>query len=286
LRYPLTKTVTLLVTVAILLVALGGGFSYLGYNNSLQALTVTKTIPYSTTTHTLTFASTTSEWTVVTAKTETRISGPTVTVNPHLYAGCAVWVGYPLDAPGAWHVSYTSDAPIDFWLDNEEDWWNLLIQYDKNPPSSCAYPPPSGLIVSKLDSTSYEFFTDALPAGRYAFVFRTRGGADVRLSFVIEAVYATRLMELQRHTVYSFSQEVLTLASRSTVKSPAELGSMFFAGFAILVAGIALTTVVAAAKTMSAPSVASTELCRQCGARIPRGSKFCDKCGTAALRDQ
>lgn len=183
-------------------------------------------------------------------------------------------------------MSYTSDAPIDFWLDNEGDWWNLLTQYDKNPPSSCAYPPPSGLIVSKLDSSSYEFVTDTLPAGRYAFVFRTHGGADVRLSFVIEAIYAARLTELQRHTVYSFSQEVLTLTSRRTVTSPAGLGSMFFAGLVILVAGIALTSSVAAAKTMSAPSVASAESCRQCGARIPRGSKFCDRCGTAALRDE
>jgi hypothetical protein len=252
LRSSPTKTGTLLVTLAILLVALGGGFSYLGYNDSLQALTVTKTIPYSTTTRTLTFASTTSEWIVVTAKTETRISGPTVTVNPPLYAGCAVWVGYPLDAPGAWHVSYSSDVPIDFWLDNEEHWWNLVTQYDKNPPSSCSYALPAGLIVSKLDSTSYEFVTDTLPVGRYAFVFRTHGGADVKLSFVVEAVYRTRLMELQPHTVYSFSQEVVTLTSRSIVTSPAGLGSMFFAGFVILVAGIALTTAVALTNSGSA----------------------------------
>jgi len=275
--YP-TKTGTLLVTLAILLIALGGGFSYLGYNESLQALTVTNTVPYRTTTHTLTFASTTSQWTVVTAVTETRISGATLTVNPPLYAGCAVWVGYPLDAPGAWHVSYTSDAPIDFWLDNEEDWWNLVIQYDKNPPSSCTYPPPSGLIVSKLDSTSYEFVTDTVPAGRYAFVFRSHGGIDVRLAFVVEAVYATRLMELQAHTVYSFSQEALTLTSLSIVTSPARLGSMFFAGFAILVAGIGLTTAVAAVRTMTSKTPA--ESCLQCGARISRRSKFCDKCGT------
>jgi len=176
-------------------------------------------------------------------------------------------------------VSYSSDVPIDFWLDNEEHWWNLVTQYDKNPPSSCSYALPADLIVSKLDSTSYEFVTDTLPAGRYALVFRTHGGADVRLSFVVEAVYATRLMELQPHTVYSFSQEAVTLTSRSIVTSPAKLGSMFFAGFVILVAGIALTTAVAAVKTMTSRTPVSARSCRQCGATIDHRSEFCDKCG-------
>jgi ribosomal protein L40E len=53
---------------------------------------------------------------------------------------------------------------------------------------------------------------------------------------------------------------------------------MFFAGFAILVAGIGLTTAVAAVRTMT--SKTPVESCLQCGARISRRSKFCDKCGT------
>jgi ribosomal protein L40E len=107
------------------------------------------------------------------------------------------------------------------------------------------------------------------------------------IEYDVDLIYQSDFTMEMGYTATSLTQQILFPTQSVRVNSyPAGLGPVFFAGFAILVTGIALTTVVAAAKTMSAPSVASTELCRQCGARIPRGSKFCDKCGTAALRNQ
>ena len=107
------------------------------------------------------------------------------------------------------------------------------------------------------------------------------------IEYDIDLIYQSDFTMEMGYTAISSTQEILFPTRSVRVNSyPAGFGPLFFAGFAVLVTGIALTTVVAAVKTMAAPNIASAESCRQCGARIPRGSKFCDKCGTAAIRNQ
>ena len=184
------------------------------------------------------------------------------------------------------HVSYTSDAPVDFWMIETAPPYDAFQIFGCRPPQS-----GSGIVAAQLGSTSHEF--EAIMTSGYWYHLGwlpSHGEGPVMVEYDLELLYQrlnNGFTTEVRYTTISSTQETVFPTQNVRVSSYlAGLGPVFFAGFAVLVAGIALTTVVAAMKTISAPSVAPAESCRQCGARIPRGSKFCGKCGTAALRDQ
>ena len=269
----------MLVTLAILLVTVGGALSYSGYGESLRVLTTTDTESF-TITYTRISVTTSTIWSVVrTGSSDTFHFG-----RHEIYGPCPGYEmrgPYPIDV--LVHVSYSSDAPVDFWMIEAPPYKDPFQIFGCRPPESG----PS-ILVSRLGSTSHEFTRNMSPNHWYHFGWvPSHGDGPVMIEYDIDLTYQSAFTMEMGYTAISSTQQILFPTQSVRVSSyPAGLGPVFFAGFTILVAGIALTTVVAAVKIMAAPNVVSARPCRQCGAKIPRGSKFCDKCGTAVPHDE
>lgn len=270
---------TLLVALALLSVVVGGALSYSGYGESLHVLTTTNTESF-TITYTRISVTTSTIWSVV----RTGSSDTFHMYRHEIYGPCPAYRSLgPYSGDVLVHVSYSSDASVDFWMIEALPYKDPFQIFGCRPPES-----GPGILVSRLGSTSHEFTRNMSPNHWYHFGWvPSHGDGPVMIEYDIDLTYQSAFTMEMGYTAISSTQQILFPTQSVRVSSyPAGLGPVFFAGFAILVAGIALTSAVAAVKTMSAPSVAPAESCRQCGARIPRGSKFCGKCGTAGLRDQ
>jgi hypothetical protein len=299
------KIGSLLVALAVILVVVGAGLSYSGYNESLRVSTQSFT---STSTRTIT-STETHEY----VSTETHVS--TTTSNESILdetfdvqswgAYFCYWHYYnvPIDA-GQVHVSYNSSAgAVDFWLLDEKG----FARY--NSTQYCGDLYKVGSIAHQFGSSTYKADVTIPSSGTYYVVFLNRSvnKSTIMVKIDYSVPKETVVTETEEHTYthYSTQQsplmtEVVTLSTQH-----GELGVPFYGGIGlVIVAVILLVFSVVTRKPSPAPTrlpspgpaelappppaaaqapqstlITETKLCRFCGANIRPDSKYCEECG-------
>jgi hypothetical protein len=293
------KTGSALVILAVVLAVFGAGLSYSGYNESLQALTLTSTRSF-TVTSTKTIASTSTESIVMTtSSTNWLLEGEVIDLPAAGQHYCGYW-GYrslSLDA-GQVHVSYSTDrTPVDFWMLAQGDFtrWNNT--------RTCEEALSFHGLAHKLGSNAYDLTVKVPSSGEYYFVFLNEDryrAAEITLN-ADAGIQQREFTVTTEHTAYSTQQTVFPTQTVTSSEQPAGFGLLFYSGIAlIVVAGVILTVsktratasapprapsvtqVAPAAQAVSpAPSVQTAgKFCINCGARLPEHATFCNKCGS------
>lgn len=303
------KASILLPTLAIVVVIIGSGLSYFGYNESLQSVTVTST---KSVTHTSTriVASTTTESTVyLTSSTAWIVQEEVIDIEGiGAFGGqqktCWVYdsVQSTLDV-GPMHVSYSSEGGnVDFWMLSKGQW----DQWD-DVAATCGSVHSVEATVMRSSSKAYEFSKDIKSAGDYYFVFLNRNIGSVSVTLNVDAgVKHTEMTETSEHTSYSTIESPFVTETVKLESHPAGLGVIFYFGIPVAVAGIGLVIFplsrrrgplgsqtirpgapVAPSVAQPTPSVARApppagfagKFCINCGVPLPAHATFCSKCG-------
>jgi hypothetical protein len=232
----------LLFALAIVLVVVGAGLSYSGYNKSLRVSTQSFTI---TSTQTIT-STETHEYT----STETYLSTTTgsesildETFNLQSWGAyfChSQYYNVAIDA-GKVHVSYSSSAgAVDFWLLDEKGF------ADYNSTKYCEDLHKVGSIFQQFGSSIYEADVTIPSSGTYYVVFLNRSVNDstikVKMDYSVPKQTVVTETEEHTYTYYSTEQsplvtETVTFSTQSSFST--QLGPPFYWGIAlIVVAGI------------------------------------------------
>jgi len=288
------RTASAFFMLALVLVVVGAGLSYSGYNESLQTLTVTST-QQTTVISTATNPVTTVTSTFTTSRTEVVLSD-TIDLGAPGKKYCGLWDSrYASVDAGQVHVSFNSiGGPVDFWVLTQVQWekWNST--------SGCDPLLKVPAVASRFGSVSYDFTTNIASSGMYYFVFMNRNDESVYIDLKVDSSHQE--VVLTERTSYS-TQSVPRVTETVVVSSnPAGFGLLFFSGMAlIIIGGIVLlvgrsryrpqqaaSSFQAAAPTSQVPSAVASvsspttakKFCMNCGAPLSFHAAFCNKCGS------
>jgi hypothetical protein len=291
------KMTGVLMTVAVVLVVIGAGLSYVGYNESLQNVTLTSTRSY-TITSTRTVASTSTESIVMTtSSTNWLLEGEMIDLPAAGQAYCGYYESryFTLD-PGQVHVSFQTDGkPVDYWVVTQAD-------YDRmTKAKTCqAFWNTKGLTSGK--SNAKEFTVTIPSSGEYYFVFQNTDNYNaVTITLDIDTgLQQTEYTVTNEHTVYSTQQTVFPTQTVTSSVQSGGVGLLLYIGIALIVVAVVVlaigmrrgvspspapvppaTPVATSAPAVSPASVpVARKFCINCGAPLPIQMVFCNKCGT------
>ncbi len=293
----------LLIILAITVVIVGSGLSFLGYQESLQLVTTTNTLTKSqiaTGTSTAVIAATSTEYVVTTSVGQLWVLQDEVVdleaKDPTKYCGTIDSVSAYIDA-GQVHVSYESNTGVSFWMLDEKGYGRWTNE------RSC-----SGLlafkgIVTKLHLVRSDFTINVASGGDYYFAFLNEGALPAHITLnVDQGVRSTQSTLTMFRTVYSTRENPYTktevLVKTDFTTHSAGLGSFFFLGVGILSVGVLIAIFsrismrtsrpVHATQVSAVPSPAASvapaskptalKYCIGCGASLPVHAVFCNKC--------
>jgi len=283
----------------IVLAVLGAGLTFLGYNVSLQTLTVTSTQPF-TTTSMRTITSVSTETHVMTTSGGESILSGSYDIQGEGKTG---WYCYSrhfhmeLDA-GQVHVAYDSaNGPVDFWFMNENQW----MQYDAK--RTCDQLREVSGIAHSFGPWHYETTVTIPSSGTYHVVFLNKNKQDLSITVNVDTVaQQTVVTKTEKHTYYSTEQSPFTTEAVTAGTQRAQFGVLFYGGIGLVVIAVvvlALSTMRRKAGpgptlapppgpriTTVAPPPSATgqgsegKFCIDCGAPLSARASFCNKCGT------
>ena len=278
----------MILVVMMVLAVLGAGLTFLGYNESLQLLTVTNTQPF-TTTSTRTLSSVSTETRVMTTSGSESIVDTTIDLMGEGTTGRHCYWGYSrvyVDA-GQVHVSYDSpDGVVDFWILDEKG----FTAYDAK--IYCEELREVAGIVHKFGLRNYETTVTIPSSGTYYVMFLNSNKQDVSVSVRMDTIaQQTVVTKTVKSTYYSTEQSPVVTERVSVNTERVPLGVMFYGGIGLLV--IAVVVLVSSmmrrkpepGTTPSPPESAPAQapegkFCVECGAPLSARASFCKKCGT------
>ena len=219
---------------------IGGGLSFVGYNQSLQQVTVTNTRSFLVTS-TLTSTSTSSESLTTSTTTLSPIltdqfmldaTGPSHcdTLNNDQITRDHV----PVNS-GQIHVSFSSSGgPVNFWIlsDSQYSAWGNA--------QTCTARLAIPAVFLRAGTVSFDGIAQIPSTGYYYFVFdNTNQASSVSVSF--EADNLIQVKVTVTNYVSSYSTQSTTFPTQQVVSQiqPAGFGSIFYLGLAIAIVGIA-----------------------------------------------
>jgi len=284
---------SVLVVIAVLLAVLGAGASYSGYNQSLQALTVTSTQAL-TVTSTKTVATTSTESFVMTTRsTGWILESEVISLSAPGQHYCG-WYDYrplSLDA-GQVHVSYRTDGrPVDFWLLTADDFKRWEARH------TCEDAMTFYGVAHKFGSKAYESTVALASGGDYYIVFMNENkNYPVVITLDVDAGIQERQFTMTAESImYSTYQTEYPTQIVAAVARPAGLGLVFFSGIGLVVLAL-VVLVISRRKGAPSPAVAPVapatpaipptheaaagKFCVNCGAQLPAHAMFCNKCGS------
>lgn len=287
----------ILVTLAVVLVVIGAGLSYVGYNESLQSVTQTSIRSFTVTSMTTEASTVTESIVITTSSTDWILQDEIFDLQAPGQAYCGYWssANATLEA-GEVHVSYSTDGrPVEFWMLSPGDYvkWKAV--------KTCQNAWNYHGIVSK--SSKAEDLTVSVPSdGLYYFVFMNTNKYDaIVVTLNVDAgIKQNEYTVTNEHTVYSTGQAIFPTQTVTTSVQPGVVGSLLYLGIALIVvavvvlaigmrSGVSLSrapappatsvaTLAPAVSPASAP--VARKFCINCGAPLPIQMVFCNKCGT------
>jgi hypothetical protein len=315
LRYSM-KMGSFLVGLAVVLVVVGAGLSYSGYNESLRVSTQSFT---STSTQTVTSTGT-HEYTSTETHLSTTTGSESILDETFDLEGEGVgheycyWQFYnvTIDA-GQVQVSYSSsvhDQMIDFWLLDEKG----LALYKSEP--SCLDLRAVAGIVHSFSSSTYDADVTIPSSGLYYVMFLNRGTQDETITVKIDTVpkeTVVTMTEEHTYTYYSTEQTPLVTEEVTLSTQHGQLGVLFYCGIGLVIVAVillafsvvrrkpspaptrvpspgpagvappAVTPPPPPAVAMPSPPVAQPltgKFCMNCGASLLEHAIFCKRCGS------
>lgn len=294
--------------VSVVALAAGGTLSFSGYQASSSTITVTRTQSFMTA-----MTTTNSSVSISSATTQTTNENDVYDHTYSIDAPGSNYCGYYDDSAyttldqGTVRISFSAgNDPVDFWMltPDQHKAWVAITTCDGDR----AY---TGT-ASRMGVTHWDTTVDVPSTGVYYFLFMNSNSHTVSVSLTVSALSITQTTEMLAATSYLTASSTWPTQTLAANQQAAGLGLLFFLGTALLVIGVVVlgffyvrsrgervdsgTTntrmyedTAASAAIIAAPSSetkadteasASVAYCSECGAEIPKDSRFCKKCGT------